>query len=105
MTIRALRSAYRPAPTSKTSQSKAAWNKVFHCHGLPQALFVDNGTPWGDASGARWTKFGVWLLKLGVGLIHSRPYHPQSRGKNERFHRTLKAELLALRCLRDLADA
>jgi len=84
---------------------KSRLEKVFHCHGLPQALFVDNGTPWGDASGARWTKFGVWLLKLGVGLIHSRPYHPQSRGKNERFHRTLKAELLALRCLRDLADA
>ena len=29
---------------------------------------------------------GVWLLKLGVAVLHSRPYHPQSRGKNERFH-------------------
>jgi hypothetical protein len=36
--------------------------------------------------------------------LHSRPYHPQSRGKNERFHRTLKAEVLALRRFRDLAD-
>ena len=30
-------------------------------------------------------------------MIHSRPYHPQSRGKNERFHRTLKAEVFALK--------
>ena len=78
---------------------------TFRLYGLPDALFVDNGTPWGDSSGARWTRFGVWLLKLGVGLLHSRPYHPESRGKNERFHRTLVEEVLALRPLRSLADA
>jgi transposase InsO family protein len=77
---------------------------TFRHYGLPDAFFVDNGTPWGDPSGERWTRFEVWLLKLGIGVIHSRPYHPQSRGKNERFHRTLKAEVLALRCFRDLAE-
>jgi transposase InsO family protein len=46
----------------------------------------------------------VWLLKLGIAVIHSRPYHPQSRGKNERFHRTLNAEVFALRRFRDLAE-
>ncbi|MDP4360486.1 integrase core domain-containing protein, partial [Escherichia coli] len=45
-----------------------------------------------------------WLLKLGIDVIHSRPYHPQSRGKNERFHRTLKAEVFALRRFHDLAE-
>lgn len=74
-------------------------------YGLPEAFFVDNGTPWGDPSGERWTKLEVWLLKLGIGLIHSRPYHPQSRGKNERFHRTLAAEVFALNPLRDLRQA
>lgn len=69
----------------------------FRHYGLPDAIFVDNGSPWGDASGERWTRLGVWLLKLGVDLIYSRPYHPQSRGKNERFHRTLKADVFALR--------
>lgn len=77
---------------------------TFRRYGLPDAMFVDNGTPWGDASGEHWTRLGVWLLKLGVGVIHSRPYHPQSRGKNERFHRTLKAEVFALRRFRDLAE-
>lgn len=86
-----------------TVQSKL--EATFRRYGLPEAFFVDNGTPWGDASGQRWTRLGVWLLKLGITLLHSRPYHPQSRGKNERFHRTLKAEVFALRRLRDLADA
>jgi putative transposase len=78
---------------------------TFRCYGLPEAVFVDNGTPWGDASGARWTRLGVWLLKLGVDVLHSRPFHPQSRGKSERFHRTLKAEVFTLERLRDLAAA
>jgi transposase InsO family protein len=77
---------------------------TFRRYGLPDAFFVDNGKPWGDSSGQTWTRFGVWLLKLGVAVIHSRPYHPQSRGKNERFHRTLKAEVFALQRFRNLAE-
>lgn len=38
----------------------------------------------------------VWLLRLGIAVIHGRPFHPQTRGKDERFHRTLKADLLAI---------
>jgi transposase InsO family protein len=76
---------------------------AFRRYGLPEAVFVDNGGPWGFTLEEPWTKLGVWLLKLGVGVIHSRPYHPQSRGKNERFHRTLKAEVFAFERFRDLA--
>jgi len=78
---------------------------TFRHYGLPDAVFVDNGSPWGDASGARWTALGVWLLKLGIDVIHSRPFHPQSRGKSERFHRTLKAEVFAFERFRDLDEA
>jgi transposase InsO family protein len=77
---------------------------TFRRYGLPEAFFVDNGGPWGDSSGQRWTRFGVWLLKLGISVLHSRPYHPQSRGKNERFHRTLKAEVFALKRFRNLSE-
>jgi transposase InsO family protein len=87
---------------AKTVQNRL--ERIFQRYGLPDAFFVDNGSPWGDAGGARWTRFGVWLLKLGVELIHSRPYHPQSRGKNERFHRTLVAEVLALRRFEGFAE-
>jgi transposase InsO family protein len=77
---------------------------TFRRYGLPDAFFVDNGSPWGDSCGQCWTRLGVWLLKLGIAVIHSRPYHPQSRGKNERFHRTLKAEVFAFQRFRDLAE-
>jgi transposase InsO family protein len=77
---------------------------TFRRYGLPDAIFVDNGSPWGDASHRHWTGLRVWLLKLGVELIYSRPYHPQGRGKNERFHRTLKDEVFALQRFRELAS-
>ena len=78
---------------------------AFRCYGLPDAVFVDNGGPWGDGGGAPWTRLGVWLLKLGVDVVHSRPYHPQSRGKNERFHRTLNEEVFRFELFRDLRQA
>ena len=74
---------------------------TFRCYGLPDAMFADNGSPWGDSGYGGWTRLGVWLVKLGIILLHSRPYHPQSRGKNERFHRTLKAEVFAFDTFRD----
>ncbi len=77
---------------------------TFQRYGLPDAFFVDNGSPWGDPSGSRWTRLGVWLLKLGVDVLHARPYHPQSRGKNERFHRTLNAEVFATQRFKDLQE-
>jgi transposase InsO family protein len=82
---------------------KARLETTFQRFGLPDAMFVDNGNPWGDVKG-RWTRLSVWLLKLGVEVLHSRPYHPQSRGKNERFHRTLAEEVFALRRFHDLAQ-
>jgi len=77
---------------------------TFRRYGLPDAIFVDNGSPWGDPAGQRWTQLAVWLVKLGVIVLHSRPYHPQSRGKNERFHRTLKAEVFAFQRFGSLGE-
>jgi transposase InsO family protein len=88
----------------RTDTVRNCLEKTFHHYGLPEAFFVDNGSPWGDPGGERWTRFSVWLLKLGIAVIHSRPYHPQSRGKNERFHRTLVAEVFTLQRFRDLPE-
>lgn len=69
---------------------------LFKRYGLPQAMLMDNGTPWGvtHGSGGGYTRLAAWLLRLNVRVIHGRPYHPQTQGKQERFHRTLKVELL-----------
>jgi transposase InsO family protein len=75
---------------------------AFIVHGLPDAILCDRGSPWGGA-GPEHTVLTVWLLRLGVRVIHGRPYHPQTQGKEERFHRTLKADLLARHDWPDLA--
>jgi transposase InsO family protein len=77
---------------------------VFRRYGLPNAMLMDNGAPWGDSGGGLYTAFAVWLLRLGVRVTHGRPYHPQTQGKDERFHRTLKAEVLNGRHFVDLTE-
>ena len=94
----------KACPDERGSTVRSHLQTTFRRYGLPDAFFVDNGGPWGDVSGARWTRLSVWLLKLGVEVLHSRPYHPQSRGKNERFHRTLDDEVFALRRFHGLAE-
>jgi transposase InsO family protein len=89
----------------RTATVQAVLVQLLRSHGLPEAFYVDNGSPWGGGVPGQWTRFGVWLAKLGIAVIHARPYHPQGRGKNERFHRTLDAELLDLRRPTDLRDA
>jgi transposase InsO family protein len=101
-------SRYVPCLKACANQQRATvqghMETTFHRYGLPDAIFVDNGSPWGDASRRHWTGLRVWLLKLGVELIYSRPYHPQGRGKNERFHRTLKDEVFALQRFAGIAS-
>jgi transposase InsO family protein len=77
-------------------------SEAFRRYGLPWRMLMDNGSPWGDDGSNPYTAFTVWLLRLGIGVSHGRPYHPQTQGKDERFHRTLAAEVLR-EPLRDLA--
>jgi len=68
---------------------------VFRHFGLPERMLMDNGSPWGYDAGNPHTRLTAWLLRLGVQIVHGRPYHPQTQGKDERLHRTLQAELLS----------
>jgi transposase InsO family protein len=78
---------------------------IFERYGLPNAMNMDNGTPWGTSSRLGYTQFAVWLMRLGIKVSFSRPHHPQTNGKLERFHRTLKGELLNHKTFIDLDDA
>lgn len=78
--------------------------EAFRRYGLPWRMTMDNGSPWGDDGSHPFTPLTVWLMRLQIGVSHSRPYHPQTQGKDERFHRTLKAEVLAGRHFADLAQ-
>jgi len=96
----------RACGDTKTASVQATLTAVFRRYGLPWRMTMDNGHPWGLYSGGscRWTQLTVWLLRLGVRVSHSRPFHPQTQGKDERFHRTLKAELLRDYAWRDLSE-
>lgn len=89
-------------PNEQRGSVQAVLQQAFARYGLPWRINTDNGPPWGSAEGSL-TQLGVWLVRLGVRLSHSRPAHPQTNGKDERFHRTMVAEVLATRRFRDLA--
>jgi transposase InsO family protein len=89
----------------QTNTVQTALTQSFERYGLPEFILADNGSPWGDGPYRGWTRLGVWLLKLGIGVHHGRPYHPQTHGKNERFNRTLKDEVFAMRRFQSLDDA
>jgi hypothetical protein len=73
---------------------QAELTDVFRRYGMPHEMLMDNGPPWGDSCESSHTFLSVWLLRLGIGVSHGRPGHPQTQGKDERFHRTLNVELL-----------
>lgn len=78
----------------RTGTVRERLTAIFRRYGLPRKILVDNGSPWGSDREHPFTPLTVWLLRLGVRVGHSSPYHPQTLGKDERFHRTLKAEVL-----------
>ncbi len=88
---------------------KEQLTRVFRRYGLPDRILSDNGAPWGTEGHPTQTgetplsQLAVWLMRLQVQLIHGRPYHPQTQGKEERFHQTLKRELLQYEQFRNLA--
>ena len=67
--------------------------RVFRRYGMPEKILVDNGSPWGSDGEHPFTLLTVWLMRQGIQVWHSRAYHPQTLGKDERFHRTLWAEV------------
>jgi len=56
--------------------------------GIPKRLYVDNGAAY------RSHHLSLVCAKLGITLIHTRPYQPQAKGKQERWFRTVRLQLL-----------
>ena len=87
----------RACTNEQTETVRAHLIDAFRLYGLPARMNFDNGNPWGNSSTDPFTRMTVWLLRLGVGVSHSRPFHPQTNGKVERFHRTIRRELIGTR--------
>lgn len=83
---------------------KQALTDTFLEYGLPLRMTMDNGAPWGTSHTIRHTTLTAWLIRLGIFVTYSRPRHPQTQGKLERFHRTLKTELLSRFIFKNLEE-
>ena len=78
--------------------------QVFREFGLPDSILSDNGAQFaGFRKG--YTQFERWLMDLNILPVHGRIKHPQTQGKIERFHRTMKQELLNHTTIADIEDA
>lgn len=88
-----------------TDTVQSALTRAFLRYGLPVRINADNGAPWGSSSQPEHglTQLTVWLIRIGIRVSHSRPAHPQTNGKDERFHRSLKAEVLNGKSFTNLA--
>ena len=94
---RVMRTATAPAVLQVFREAGARW-------GFPAALLTDNGCVY-----TTWHRGGpnvmqTELLALGIDYRHARPYHPQTCGKVERFHQTLKRWLARQRRARTIAE-
>ena len=82
-------------------QSRTVKEKLtdaFQCYGLPRQILCDNATIWRCPKRSQGLSgLEAWLVRTGVDPIHGRPYHPQTQGKEERFHQTLNHEVIRRR--------
>jgi transposase InsO family protein len=75
----------------KATDIVADLHAAMAAHGRPERMLTDNGAVFtGLYRGRGWVALERELTALGIALSHCRPYHPQTCGKVERLHQTLK---------------
>ena len=79
-----------PHPTVKAADVVVDFHQAASRAGYPAALLSDNGAVFSGASRNGKVLIELELERLGIAGKHSRPYHPQTCGKVERFHQTQK---------------
>lgn len=76
---------------TRTEGVEAALRSFFLEHGIPEAMLMDHGTPWWNVmNGHGLTRLSVGLIKQNIRLCFSGIRHPQTQGKVEKFHDTLR---------------
>jgi transposase InsO family protein len=96
--------AMMAVPVIETAAALGVFHRAVEAEGAPAGTLCDNaGYFTGRAHGAV-SEFERTLWDLGVATHHGAPYHPQTQGKIERFHRTAKTYLRRLPPARSLAE-
>jgi transposase InsO family protein len=79
---------------TKAADVVATFNNAASTWGFPASVLTDNGAVFNANSRKGTTIFQLELERNGIVYKHSRPYHPQTCGKIERWHQTLKKYLV-----------
>jgi transposase InsO family protein len=80
--------ALQASTHERESEMLALMLKALRSHSAPEVLYLDNGATYSGAA------LQTACSRLGIGLVHARPYDPQARGKMERFWRTMREQCL-----------
>jgi transposase InsO family protein len=74
----------------KAADVVACFHEAASRHGFPASVLTDNGAVFTAVPRKGRCAIELETARLGIGYVHPRPYHPQTCGKVERFHQTLK---------------
>jgi transposase InsO family protein len=96
--------ASRAFPVTTAADVVATFYDTATTHGFPASILTDNGAIFTASFRGDRGALSTELAQLGIVFKHSRPYHPQTCGKVERFHQTLKKHLAATPTPRSLTQ-
>lgn len=85
--------AVRHVPRPDDASVRAIITRLFRHYGLPRAIQMDNGAPFGSLGPLGLSRLSVWWLRLGIQPKYSRPACPQDNPAHEQMHGVLKAEV------------
>jgi len=78
-------------PNTRAAGVYQVLRQHFRARGVPREMLMDHGSTWYcNRNGHGLTWLSVWLITQGIKLRYSGVHHPQTQGKVERLHRTLK---------------
>ncbi len=83
----------RAFPTTKAADVADVFRSAIELHGTPASLLCDNGAVFTATPRGGKVLLQLEMERLGITAKNSRPYHPQTCGKVERLHQTLKRYL------------
>jgi putative transposase len=78
--------------STRVQEAKPVFTRLFKEFGLPKRIRTDNGVPFATNTLARLSRLSAWWVRLGILPEFIEPGKPQQNGRQERMHRTLKAE-------------
>ena len=80
-------------PNQSEARARRALTAVFRRYGLPRAIRVDNGPPFGGCGPRGLSRLSVWWRRLGIEVEFGRPGHPEDNAAHEQMHAVYQAEV------------